>query len=155
MCIRDSFYASALGGWRLLSQIEVSLAGKPWHLWSLYSFVEQWTGRDSLDARSATYGPSFASGDPAGAFASFAQVPSTKFAHGKPENHAHVNGFEDAATGGIGIETGGDVEPVTARDETLSFAILTPPAALAYLSRRATTMPCHRHHHPHHRGLPG
>ena len=65
-------------------------------------------------ARSATYGPSFASGDPAGAFASFAQVPSTKFAHGKPENHAHVNAHADAARGGVNIATGGGVVRVAA-----------------------------------------
>ena len=133
------FYASALGGWRLLSQIEVSLAGKPWHLWSLYSFVEQWTGQDALDARSATYGPSFASGDLAGAFASFAQVPSAKFGHGKGENHAHVNAHADAARGGVNIATGGGVVRVAAEGDVFVYPAAEKPAALEAFAAAA---PC-------------
>ena len=78
-------------------------------------------GPGRADARSATHGPSFASGDPAGAFASFAQVPSTKFAHGKPENHAHVNAHADAARGGVNIATGGGVDRVAAEGDVFVY----------------------------------
>ena len=120
-------HAPALGGWRLLSQIEVGLGGTPWHLRGMYSFVEQWSGENTLDVRAASYGPSFTSEDVDGVANTYSLVPTARFEHGTLENHAHVNGYADAARGAVGIATGGDVTRVADKNTLFAYPNGAPP----------------------------
>ena len=53
--------------------------------------------------------------------ADMTQVPSATFKCGTDVNHEHVNAYPDSNTGGIGIETGGDIVQVADRFETFNF----------------------------------
>jgi hypothetical protein len=91
-------YTPTPPGWRFLSTIEVGTdANEVWYMADLYSFLEQWTGQNGLDKRSGLYGPSFLAGE------------TGDFGHGQIENYKHVNAFEDAATGSLGMEMGESV----------------------------------------------
>ena len=108
-------HADALGGWRLLSVIEVSAGSKDWRLSGMGSFVEQWTASNTLLPRGALFGPSFVSADAGGSEGTWAAVPRATFSTNKPpENHEHINAWQeqgDGANGGaVGIETGGAIE---------------------------------------------
>lgn len=133
------FYSEALGQWRLLSQIEVGLAGKPWQISTPYSFVEQWAGVDAMDVRAATYGPSFVSSDAQGAASSFVQIPSARFNYGKAENHAHVNAYLDTTRGGINIATGGNLVRVATENDSFDYPTAGRPALL---DEFAAAAPC-------------
>ena len=133
-------YVSALGGWRLLSQIEVGRGGKPWHLRDLYSFVEQWAGENTLDVRAATYGPSFLSEDVKGGADTYVHVQQGHFSHGVLENHAHVNAYADTTHGGVGIATGGNITQVAAKGTVFYYprdadaTQVPPPELVAFAS---------------------
>jgi hypothetical protein len=99
-------YTLTSPGWRFLSTIEVGTDNtEQWYMSSLYSFLEQWTGKNGLDKRSALYGPSFL----AGVTGDFVQIGDCYFRHGTAENYKHVNAFRDAATGSLGMEMGESV----------------------------------------------
>jgi hypothetical protein len=101
-----SSYTPTPPGWRFLSTIEVGTdANEVWYMADLYSFLEQWTGENGLDKRSGLYGPSFLASETG----DFVQIDDCYFRHGSIENYKHVNAFEDAATGSLGMEMGGSV----------------------------------------------
>jgi len=106
-------YFHGEGGWRLISRIEVTTAGKDWSIHHPYAFVEQWTAWNTLKKRGAAFGPTWMAGDEKdgsdAATATFSQIPYARFSHGTPENHEHVNAYKDEPTGGVAIETGGDI----------------------------------------------
>jgi hypothetical protein len=99
-------YTPTPPGWRFLSTIEVGTdANEVWYMADLYSFLEQWTGQKGLDKRSGLYGPSFLAGETG----DFVQINDCYFRHGSTENYKHVNAFNDAATGSLGMEMGESV----------------------------------------------
>jgi len=53
------FYAEELGGWVLMSKLQVLRNGMPWGIDRMYSFTEQWSTADFGVARWAQLGPSF------------------------------------------------------------------------------------------------
>ena len=106
------YFHSNFSGWRHLATFEVNSGGADWDLNGLYSFVEQWSPKDTDQRRSALYGPSFVSDYvelqpsrlPTGC-PSFAQLPSATFEHGILENHMHVNAWAESGAVGIQVST--------------------------------------------------
>jgi hypothetical protein len=86
-------------------KLELILTRSGTWLTYLYSFLEQWTGENGLDKRSGLYGPSFLASETG----DFVQIDDCYFRHGSIENYKHVNAFEDAATGSLGMEMGESV----------------------------------------------
>jgi len=130
---------SGKGGWRLISRIEVSTAGKPWWIHSASSFVEQWTRENSLDTRAALFGPSYMSEK--GDAADFKQTKTARFSYGTLENHEHVNAWQDAGDKtSVGIATGGNVVQSAMSGEHFIMDDAAPPALLTNFATRA--LPC-------------
>jgi len=129
------YFHSEAAGWRLLSRIAVNAGSKPWHLTGLYSFVEQWAAVNTLETRSALFGPSWMS---AAAPLDFQQTPSAHFSLGvPPENFERVNAF--ALNGSVGIATGGST--VNAATDGASFAYPAAPKPALLLDFEAR-IPC-------------
>jgi hypothetical protein len=133
------FYASALGGWKLLSRIQVSTnnAGK-WWLSSLYSFVEQWSAIKTTEDRAALFGPSYMANTDG---QNFYQVRSGTFNFGTLENHEHVNAWQAGAGEeyAVGIETGGTAIPTVTKGEQFEYVILDPSQKLNEFKQK---IPC-------------
>jgi len=133
------FYASALGGWKLLSRIQVSTnnAGK-WWLSSLYSFVEQWDAIKTTEDRAALFGPSYMANTDG---QNFYQIERGTFDFGTLENHEHVNAWQAGAGEeyAVGIETGGTAIPTATKGEQFEYAILDPPQKLNEFKQK---IPC-------------
>eukprot|EP00931_Biecheleriopsis_adriatica_P058845 TRINITY_DN3510_c0_g1_i3.p1 TRINITY_DN3510_c0_g1~~TRINITY_DN3510_c0_g1_i3.p1 ORF type:complete len:637 (+),score=72.74 TRINITY_DN3510_c0_g1_i3:72-1982(+) len=102
-------HAEELGGWKLLSQMEVNRNGKPATIHGYYSFVEQWTSAGFGDAREATYGPTFTHTD-AAASTPWSQILEATYTHGShhTESTAHVHGY--TASNVWGLASGADYE---------------------------------------------
>jgi hypothetical protein len=112
------FHAAELGGWVLLSKIQVQVRGAmPWYLHRMGSFVEQWDGRSNEDLRWARFGPAFVESDTAKD--SWVQVRSARFSHTEmnPTSHVHVEGKVEGAQWGMGI--GGDLVRTTYQQQIL------------------------------------
>jgi len=103
------FHAPELGGWVLISKIQVSVGSKPWYLHSMGSFVEQWDTRSSEDVRWGRFGPGFV--EAAGAQDVWTQITRATFSHtvGAAEDttHVHANVTNYGTQWGMGI--GGDL----------------------------------------------
>jgi len=133
------FYSSALGGWKLLSRIEVSTnnAGK-WWISGLYSFVEQWAAIKTTEDRAALFGPSYMANSDG---QNFHQIRSGWFDFGTLENHERVNAWQAGADEeyAIGIETGGNAIPIATKGEQFDYVLIDPPQKLNEFKQK---IPC-------------
>jgi len=133
------FYASALGGWKLLSRIEVSTNNnQKWWLSGLYSFVEQWDAIKTTEDRAALFGPSYMADENG---QDFYQIRSGTFNHGTLENHEHVNAWQagDEDKYAIGIETGGTCIPTVPKGQSFDYVLMDPYEILKQFKQK---IPC-------------
>jgi len=102
------FHAEELGGWILLSKIEVRTGQLPWHLRNLYSFTEQWTARQFGESRWAKLGPSFAQWSSSAGEWSQVRTARLAFKKAGTEDDAHVNAnvTNEGRQWGLGIGGG-------------------------------------------------
>jgi len=105
-------WGEELGGWQLVSKIEVRRGAQPWDINRMYSFTEQWTTRDFGESRWQKLGPSFVQFDSGkDGDLIWTQIRHATFSHtvGQAENTEHVNANVTNNDTQWGLGVGGNV----------------------------------------------